>query len=110
MMGSMFGHKWVSSYGASVDPDKVWAATLNGLTPEQIKDGLKRLSDSGAEWPPSAPEFRKLCTDTGEHWEHKAQRIHFENTKKMLEAPKPKITKSVGEQHLNALKNKLAKG
>lgn len=54
-----------------VDPDRVWQATLRGLTDSDIKNGFRALSDSGAEWPPSAPEFRKMCIDNGDSWEHK---------------------------------------
>lgn len=63
-MSSMFGHKWTSSYGAEVDPDRVWLATLDGVSADQIKTGLSRLRERGDEWPPSAPEFRKLCLAT----------------------------------------------
>ncbi len=63
LMGSMYGHKWVSSYGEEVDPDKVWAACLRGISPEQIKFGLNQCAVLGLEWPPSAPEFRALCCD-----------------------------------------------
>lgn len=77
MMSSMYGHKWVSSYGAEVDPDKVWASCLKGVLPEQIKHGLNRCATECHEWPPSAPEFRSLCLDWSEdsdiRWEHALQ-------------------------------------
>ncbi len=103
----MFGHKWVSSYGAAIDPDKVWFATLGGVSDEQIKEGLKRLAESGQEWPPSAPEFRKLCLDDGAHWEHKAfDRIAAE-TDRQLALPKPERNLNVGREALAAFKNKI---
>lgn len=107
MMGSMYGHKWVSSFGAQVDPDRVWAATLKNVTPEQVKEGLQRLAKRGDEWPPSAPEFRKLCLDDGEHWEHKAMRIRSKETDAMLRLPKPEIDKNIGRTALDELKQKL---
>lgn len=109
MMGSMFGHKWISSFGAEVDPDKVWQATLRGVTPEQIKQGLAKLSASGNQWPPSAPEFRELCLTGGEHWEHRAMAHRIRETNEMLALPKPPRNKEVGKKHLENLKQSLTK-
>lgn len=40
--------------------------------PEMVKHGLNRCVVLGMAWPPSAPEFRKLCTGEDEvAWEHK---------------------------------------
>lgn len=66
LMGNLYGHKWVSSYGAEVDPDKVWSYTLAGLLKEQVQAGLRAVAEGGAEWPPSAPEFRQLCLNPGQ--------------------------------------------
>lgn len=63
-MTSLYGHKWTSSYGTEIDPDRVWEAALNGITDEQIKFGLRACVDKSLEWPPSAPEFRNLCVDS----------------------------------------------
>lgn len=77
-MASMYGHKWVSGYGAQVDPDGSWAMALTGISSLQIEQGLKRCFEDCLSWPPSAPEFRKLCLmlydkdDVG--WEHARQR------------------------------------
>lgn len=107
MMGSMFGHKWVSSYGAEVDPDKVWQATLGNVSTEQLREGLKRLSDRGDEWPPSAPEFKKLCLDDGEHWEHKKLAHDMAEYEKQRALPKPPIDKAAGLAAIRELKQKL---
>lgn len=49
----------------SVDQSHAWAATLGGLTGEQIAVGLNALActqdKSLQEWPPAAPQFRALC-------------------------------------------------
>lgn len=49
----------------SVDQSHAWAATLGGLTGQQIAVGLAALTATEDEqlrkWPPSAPEFRALC-------------------------------------------------
>lgn len=66
-MASMYGRLWEASYGTDVDPDRVWEAALAGLSEDQIKRGLRRLVEAGEQYPPTAPAFRKLCSD---HWEH----------------------------------------
>lgn len=83
LMSSMYGHKWVSSYGDQVDPDKVWAACLKGISREQINYGLNQCAIRGLEWPPSAPEFRAMCTDD-EAREWRAFRARAAETDKML--------------------------
>lgn len=103
----MFGHKWVSSFGEDIDPDKVWLATLGGVSDEQVKAGLKRLADSGAEWPPSAPEFRNMCLNDGQHWEHKAFDLIAAQTDAMLALPKPERNLNVGREALAEFKNKI---
>lgn len=62
-MAGMFGHAWVSSYGASpsgVGAD-TWATALSGITPAQIGRGLRETLALGENFPPSAPKFRALC-------------------------------------------------
>lgn len=72
LMGSMYGHRWTSSFGESVDPDRVWAATLAGLDESQIRYGMRQCVNLGLDWPPTAPEFRKLCLGESDvAWEHK---------------------------------------
>ena len=58
-MTSTYGHRWVSSYGEK--DDGTWLAGLRGISKEQIASGYIRLVESGEEWPPSLPEFRRLC-------------------------------------------------
>lgn len=62
-MAHMFGHAWVSQYGA--DPagmaGDTWSAALAGLTPAQIGAGLDGALALGSDWPPSAPRFRALA-------------------------------------------------
>ena len=60
-MAGMFGRKWSSAYGDEVDPDNIWAKVLAGLSQKDINRGIKQVGESGMEWPPTAPEFRKLC-------------------------------------------------
>jgi hypothetical protein len=60
MMSSMYGHKWTSAYGVE-DSNNVWLACLREISPDQIRQGIKRCNDLFLEWPPSAPEFRRMC-------------------------------------------------
>lgn len=60
-MTEMYGHRWTASFGVSADQSHAWAATLAGLTGAQIANGLAGLVERGDDWPPSAPDFRKLC-------------------------------------------------
>ncbi|WP_422465892.1 replication protein P [Endozoicomonas sp. ALC013] len=59
-MTGLFGQKWTSAYGLA-DRNGEWLKTLNGLHPAQLEIGLNRVRLAGSEWPPTAPEFRKLC-------------------------------------------------
>lgn len=61
-MAELYGHRWTASFGMTPSSDHAWASALAGLTGEQIACGLVALSERGDDWPPSAPEFRKLCT------------------------------------------------
>jgi hypothetical protein len=60
-MAAMFGHRWTASFGEQTDPGDVWARCLQGLTPQDIANGLGVVAISGAEWPPTAPQFREMC-------------------------------------------------
>lgn len=64
IMGGLFGHRWTSQYGD--DPGgnsaKVWIDSLNKLTVRQIAEGVKFYrAESLGEWPPTIPEFRRVC-------------------------------------------------
>ena len=74
LMTRLYGHRWTSNFGDQVDPGNVWAACLRGLSAEQIKHGMSQCVAQQLDWPPSAPEFRKLCTGEDDvTWEHRAQ-------------------------------------
>ncbi|USE36401.1 replication protein P [Endozoicomonas sp. SCSIO W0465] len=60
IMIGLFGGKWVQSHGSS-DRTGQWWETLKDLHPNQLLMGIRRVRQEGREWPPSAPEFRKLC-------------------------------------------------
>lgn len=90
MMGRLFGSKFASNYGADVDPDGIWAAALMDVPWEKIKFGFDELMRKGSEWPPSVPEFRKIC-------------LGIEEGVGVARAPSVEAT---AKQHLRALTHK----
>ena len=64
-MAEIYGRRWTGSFGVSVDQSHAWAATLGGLTGEQIAVGLNALACTEdkqlQDWPPAAPQFSALC-------------------------------------------------
>lgn len=63
-MTDLYGHKWTNVHGEK-DETGNWGKALAGITKQQMGDAMKTLMRSGDAWPPSAPEFRKLCEDSG---------------------------------------------
>lgn len=55
----MYGHKWTSGYGDC--DDGTWLAGLQGITLEQIGEGITKCRDSKEEWPPTLNQFRNYC-------------------------------------------------
>lgn len=62
-MGGLYGHKWSTAFGTNPQSigGKEWTLTLEGLTREQIDQGLQACRTSGDEWPPNASLFRAMC-------------------------------------------------
>jgi hypothetical protein len=67
-MLSIYGYKWESHLGRPVDDRgqmsdvaRTWQKGLAGITVEQIKHGFDVLIFKNHPWPPSLPEFRKIC-------------------------------------------------
>lgn len=59
-MQDIYGHKWISAFGES-DIDGTWSIALGDLTPEELGRGLRACVERDDPWPPSLPEFRRLC-------------------------------------------------
>ena len=109
-MTEIYGHRWTSSFGDSVDPDRVWAATLAGLDETQIRYGMRQCVAQGHEWPPSAPEFRKLCTGASDvSWEHRrieaADRERAART--LTHQPSPDERKRIARHHMDQIRRTL---
>jgi len=62
-MADMFGHAWVSQYGANPagSAADTWGAALASLSPQQLATGLHATLNLGSDFPPSTPRFRALC-------------------------------------------------
>lgn len=96
-----YPHKWSSGIeGIEETAIKEWSEQLAGLTGEQIKHGL----DSWLEdWPPSAPEFKKVCMgdDSQKGLSHNtAAYREFRRERLLIQKPNPEI----GNQALDELK------
>ena len=63
-MTELYGHKWTSVHGEE-DSSGTWGKVLVGMTREQLASGMQACARSDDPWPPSAPEFRKLCEAGG---------------------------------------------
>jgi len=73
---------------------------------------LNCLALNGQEWPPSAPEFRKLCTDADEvSWEHRRiERAEDEwrgtrSEWQLTDMTKKERAKLAGQRALNEMKS-----
>lgn len=110
-MASMYGNKWTSSFGAAVDPDRVWSAALYGLDEAQMKRGVHECVKQGRAWPPSAPEFRILCLNGVDTWEHRqvaaADRDYANRRKLLTDACADVHSDSVAEAELAKIFNML---
>lgn len=60
-MAAIYGHRWVSSFGES-DEDGTWLRGLQDVPASLIGQGLEKcIKFRNDDWPPSLPEFRRLC-------------------------------------------------
>ena len=63
-MAAVYGRKWTANLD---DPDAmriaqaVWESGLDGLSDEHLEAGRNACIHRRKDWPPSLPEFRRLC-------------------------------------------------
>ena len=60
-MAEIYGHAWVSQYGAEADAGSMWAASISGLSMDQLSVGIKRFALTSEAFPPTTGEFRAAC-------------------------------------------------
>jgi len=58
-MSMYFGYSWLNTYGEA--DNGTWLTGLHDIKPEQILAGIDACRKSGKQWPPTLPEFRKIC-------------------------------------------------
>lgn len=63
-MSEIYGHKWVSQHGTQ--PSDTWTVALADVTVEQIAHAFRALLRELPEWPPSLPDFVRLCRPSPE--------------------------------------------
>lgn len=59
VFAEIFGTRWTSAQPET--PSQGWIGMCGDLSAADIGTGLIALRNSGAEWPPSAVEFRAMC-------------------------------------------------
>lgn len=55
----MFGARFYDQYGS--DPSEAWTEAVVELRGDQVKSALTKIRNSGAQYPPSLPEFLALA-------------------------------------------------
>lgn len=65
-LDGIYPTRWRSSFPCEVSVEN-WRATWSeafdedGITPQMVAEGLRQCRRRGSDWPPSLPEFMKLC-------------------------------------------------
>lgn len=63
-MQAIYPYRWVGQFN-STEAEAVakgeWQAILQELTAKQIERGLTQCRKAGGDFPPSIPQFRKMC-------------------------------------------------
>ena len=111
-MAICFGHRWTSNYGEALnnkneltDAANIWLNGLIDLSTDQIKHGLDVMLKAGDEWPPSMPQFVKMCKDQPEAWQHNtaAYKDYIPRDRQLTQ----KCTLEVAEDCLAKMKREL---
>lgn len=92
-MTEIYGHKFISSYGE--EPNDSWCRLMQDVTPEQIANGLERLTERDDPWPPTGLEFRNLCVNRLSDIEWQQKRL--QESVPALDSPKCDIDTGLAE-------------
>ena len=114
-MTHLYGHKFSAAFGErAANPDgsltdvaHTWAGGLRGITGEQLATGLRQCIESGAEWPPSLPEFRAMCLRRRAPLCH--QNIAGRADLAYVALPRPALTPEQREEYLRKIRAALTK-
>lgn len=58
-MREIYGHAWTSQFGKH--DNGTWLVGLSYISQSDIKYGLQECLHSGEKWPPTLPQFRRMC-------------------------------------------------
>ena len=101
-MTQIYGHKWSSSFGEG-DHDNTWAKGLADLTVDELKKGFIACVKSGEAWPPTLPEFRRLCRPA----QRKNEAMYRAPVERQIEHKLSDDQRKVGREHLSGMLSKL---
>ena len=81
---------------------KQWSMSLQGLSGDQIKEGLRKcgtrkISNGSEDWPPTPAEFRAMCIP------EMVPAIHRE----YVPLPKPEVDREQVRKHLANMRNAI---
>lgn len=67
-MNAFYGSRWLLEYGPATDQNgqltsisEIWAKALDEADNSQIAVGIRKCVERDADYPPSLPEFLRLC-------------------------------------------------
>tara|TARA_R110001592_G_scaffold187861_1_gene432774 strand:+ start:70 stop:504 length:435 start_codon:yes stop_codon:yes gene_type:complete len=101
-MTQIYGHKWSSSFGEG-DHDNTWAKGLADLTVDELKKGFIACVKSGEAWPPTLPEFRRLCRPA----QRKNEAMYRAPAGLQVTHQLSSEQRKVGREHLSGMLSKL---
>ena len=68
-MAAVYGRSWTSQYAGETAKvaTSAWSDGLSSFSDAHIEAGRQAVLKRGGDWPPSLPEFRRLCLGLGDH-------------------------------------------
>lgn len=56
-------------------PTSIWTQAIGKLSDQEVKSGVAECVNQGLEWPPSLPEFVRMCRESGVDWKPAFDRL-----------------------------------
>jgi len=73
----MFGARFYDQYGS--EPSEAWIEAVGEVRGDQIKSALTKIRNSGAQYPPSLPEFLALARSQRQPQQSPIDAQHFDH-------------------------------
>lgn len=86
------------------EPPMIWAYAIDGLSPEQVAQGVRNLVYRDSEFPPSAGQFREMC-QMDMDWEHK--RLKYYQANQLLERKRTAEENAQGLANIREIMGKI---